>query len=216
MTDSNPADDLGPITDDNQDPEARARALQSLLIERDLLSTDLVDDIVSKYEEDIGPMRGASVVARAWSDPEYKQELLANPTEVLDEHGYTGLDGIEIDVVENTPDVHNVMVCTLCSCFPWPVLGLPPTWYKSPEYRSKMVKRPRETLRTDFGMDIDDDVEIRVRDASGEIRYLVLPQQPAGATDLSVQELTALVSRDAMIGVERLGDCHVDTLSEVR
>jgi nitrile hydratase len=128
-----------------------------LLIERDLLSTDLIDDIVSRYEEDIGPMRGASVVARAWLDPSYKERLLADSTAVLDEHGYTGHDGLHVDVVENTNTVHNVMVCTLCSCFPWPVLGLPPTWYKSPAYRSKMVKRPRETLRSDFGMEIDDE-----------------------------------------------------------
>jgi len=196
------------------DPQARARALQSLLIERDLLSTDLVDAIVSKYEEEIGPMRGASVVARAWTDPEYKERLLRESTTVLEEHGYTGVDGVEIDVVENTDDVHNVMVCTLCSCFPWPVLGLPPTWYKSPEYRSKMVKRPRETLQNDFGMRLEDETELRVRDASGEIRYLVLPQPPDGTEDITRAELTEVVTRDAMIGVERLGHQHVNDLLE--
>jgi len=201
------------MTDDT-DPQARARALQSLLIERDLVSTDLVDAIVSRYEEEIGPMRGASVVARAWTDPEYKQRLLEESTTVLEEHGYTGVDGVEIDVVENTDTTHNVMVCTLCSCFPWPVLGLPPTWYKSPEYRSKMVKRPRQTLHDDFGMQLDDETELRVRDASGEIRYLVLPQPPDGAADRTAEELTEVVTRDAMIGVQRLGHRHVDDLME--
>jgi len=197
---------------DSIDPQARARALQSLLVEKDLLSTELVDTIVSKYEEEIGPMRGASVVARAWRDPAYKRRLLEESTTVLEEHGYTGVDGVEIEVVENTDAVHNVMVCTLCSCFPWPVLGLPPTWYKSPAYRSQMVKRPRETLREDFGTTVPDDVEIRVRDASGEIRYLVLPQPPEGASDYSAQQLRDAVSRDAMVGVERLGHRHVEEL----
>ena len=194
------------------DPENRARALQSLLIEKGLLSTELVDEVVSKYEDDIGPMNGKEVIARAWTDSDYRERLLADSTAVLEAEGYTGLDGVEIIVVENTDQMHNVMVCTLCSCFPWPVLGLPPTWYKQPGYRARMVKRPRETLREDFDLDLDDEIEIRVRDTSAEVRYMVLPQPPDGIEDVPPEERPEYVSREAMIGVERLGDKHVSEL----
>lgn len=197
---------------ETEDPQARARALQSLLVEKGVASTDAVDEIVSKYEGDIGPMNGAEVVAKAWTDPEYKEWLLEDASAAADELGYTGLEGVDLAVYENTEDVHNIIVCTLCSCFPWPLLGLPPTWYKSPPYRSKMVKHPRKTLREEFGVDLDDDVEVKVWDTSAEVRYMVLPQRPDGSEGLSEEELAELVTRDSMIGVERLGDKHVDEL----
>jgi nitrile hydratase len=197
---------------ETEDPEARARALQSLLVEKGIATTDAVDEIVSKYEEEIGPMNGAEVVAKAWTDPEYKEWLLEDASAAADELGYTGLEGVDIEVYENTEDVHNVIVCTLCSCFPWPLLGLPPTWYKSPPYRAKMVKHPRETLREEFGTDVPDDVEVKVWDTSAEVRYMVLPQRPLGSEHMSEAELADIVTRDSMIGVERLGDKHVDDL----
>ena len=193
-----------PVPIDEVTPEDRARALQSLLVEKELLSTDAVDEVVSAYEEEIGPMNGAAVVARAWTDPEYREWLLDDGTAAIAEMGYTGVQGTAIAVKENAPDVHNVVVCTLCSCYPWPVLGLPPTWYKSPPYRSKIVKQPRTTLREEFDVPLTDDVEVRVWDSSSEIRYLVLPQQPPETEGLDREELTSVVTRDAMIGVERL------------
>lgn len=195
------------------DPQARARALQSLLVEKEELSTDAVDEVVRIYETEVGPMNGAAVVARAWSDPDYREWLLADGTAAIADMGYTGVQGTDIAVRENTPSVHNVIVCTLCSCYPWPVLGLPPTWYKSPAYRSKIVKRPRETLAEAFDLDLDHDVQIEVWDSSSEIRYMVLPQRPAGAADLSEADLAELVTRDAMIGVERLGGRGVEELA---
>jgi nitrile hydratase len=194
------------------DPKDRSRALQSLLIEQGLASTDAIDEVVSKYEQDIGPMNGAEVVAKAWTDPEYKEWLLEDGSAAIEDLGYTGLQGSDIAVYENTPDVHNVIVCTLCSCFPWPVLGLPPIWYKSPPYRSKMVKYPRRTLREEFDVDISDDTEIHVWDQSSEVRYMALPQRPAGTEGMSEKELADLVTRDSMIGVEQLSDKHVDDL----
>lgn len=199
-------------TNETTDPENRARALQSLLVEKGLASTDAVDEIVSKFEEDIGPMNGARAVAKAWSDPKYKEWLLEDASAALDDLGYTGIQGVDMGVFENTPDVHNVIVCTLCSCFPWPTLGLPPTWYKSPPYRAKMVKYPRQTLREEFGTDLDDDIGLKVWDTSAEVRYMVLPQRPDGTEGMSKAELADLVTRDSMIGVERLGDKHVDDL----
>jgi nitrile hydratase len=183
----------------------RTRALESLLIEKGLLSSAVVDALVRTYEQDIGPLNGAKVVARAWVDPAYKRRLLEDGTAAIAELGFTG-DGIvvrRIVVLENTPTIHNVVVCTLCSCYPWAVLGLPPTWYKMPAYRSRVVIEPRQVLR-EFGLDLDDAVEIRVWDSSAELRYMVLPERPDGTAHLSEDELAALVTRDAMIGVARV------------
>jgi nitrile hydratase len=179
----------------------RVRALESLLIEKGLLSTEVVDKVVQTYEKDVGPMNGAKVVARAWVDPAYKQRLLADGTAAIAELGFTGRGGGDKMVVyENTPAVHNMVVCTLCSCYPWIVLGLPPVWYKAPAYRSRAVLEPRKVL-AEFGVDLPADTEIRVWDSSAEIRYMVLPLRPEGTEGLSEAELAALVTRDAMIGV---------------
>lgn len=202
MTDSDPGTDLRDI-----DPEARARALQSLLVEQDLLSTDAVNDIVATYEEDVGPMVGSRVVARAWADPDYREYLLKDGIAAVAELDVSLEDEVmELRVVENTPDTHNVVVCTLCSCYPWAVLGLPPTWYKSPAYRSRVVDEPRALLREEFDTDLPDDVEVNVWDSNSEIRYMVLPQRPDDTEGLSEDALADLVTRNAMIGVERLGD----------
>jgi nitrile hydratase len=187
------------------DPEPRARALQSLLIEKELLSSDAVDDVVATYEEEIGPLNGAKVVARAWTDEAYKDRLLEDGMAAIEELDVeVNGDVMEIEVLENTPDTHNVVVCTLCSCYPWAVLGLPPTWYKSPEYRSRVVREPRALLREEFGVELDDDVEINVWDSTSELRYMVLPQRPPGTEDLEEGELIEHVTRDSMIGVDRL------------
>jgi nitrile hydratase len=180
----------------------RTRAIESLLIEKGLLSSEVVDRLVSAYEQDIGPMNGAKVVARAWLDPEYKARLLADGSAAINE---LGLDGNRnpLVVVENTPTVHNVVVCTLCSCYPWAVLGLPPVWYKSPAYRSRVVIEPRKVLR-EFGLDVDPAVDVRVWDSSAEQRYMVLPERPAGTEALEENELAKLVTRDAMIGVAKV------------
>jgi nitrile hydratase len=180
--------------------EARARALESLLYEKGLLTPAAVDALVHAYEQDIGPLNGAKVVARSWVDPAYRERLLADATSAIRELGFGGAQGEYIVAVENGPGVHNAVVCTLCSCYPWPVLGLPPTWYKDPTYRSRIVLEPRVVLR-DFGLELDDDVEIRVWDSSAEVRYLVIPERPAGTDALGEVELAALVTRDSMIGV---------------
>jgi nitrile hydratase len=184
------------------DAEARARALESLLVEKGLLTADAIDAVVEAYEKDIGPLNGARVVARAWSDPAYRARLLADGTAAIAELGFGGLQGEHLVVVENTASIHNVVVCTLCSCYPWPVLGLPPTWYKSAPYRARIVREPRVVLR-ELGLDLPEDVEIRVWDSSAEVRYMVLPARPEGSSDLAEEELARLVTRDAMIGVER-------------
>ncbi len=176
---------------------SRVRALESLLLEKGVLSPDTVDNIVARYENDTGPMAGARATARAWLDPAYKQLLLENPTEALKQ---VDCDFDLLQVLENTPQVHNVVVCTLCSCYPWPVLGLPPVWYKSPPYRSRTVIEPRAVL-AEFGTVLPDDVEIRVWDSSSEMRFMVLPQRPAGTEALSEDELVALITRDHLIGV---------------
>ncbi|HZR98415.1 MAG TPA: nitrile hydratase subunit alpha [Chloroflexota bacterium] len=178
----------------------RVKAIESLLIEKGLLTTDVVDKVVSRYEHDIGPLNGAKIVARAWVDPAYKERLLADGTAAAEEMGF---GGNHLKVVENTPTVHNMVVCTLCSCYPWAVLGLPPTWYKSFEYRSRAVSEPRAVLR-EFGLDLPESVEVRVWDSSSEVRYMVLPERPAGTEGLSEAELAALVTRDAMIGVAKV------------
>jgi nitrile hydratase len=181
--------------------ELRARALEALLVEKGLVSTDAIDAVVEMYENDVGPQNGAKVVARAWTDPDYKQRLLADGTSAIEELGFGGMEGTMI-VVENTPSVHNMIVCTLCSCYPWPVLGMPPTWYKSAAYRSRSVAEPRSVL-AEFDLELAPDVEIRVWDSSAEARYLVLPERPAGTEGMSEEELAALVPRDAMIGTAK-------------
>ena len=182
--------------------ERRVAALESLLVERDLITSDVVDAVVETYERDVGPLNGARVVARAWADPEYRARLLADGTAAIGELGYGGAEGEHLVVLENTAEVHNLVVCTLCSCYPWPVLGLPPTWYKSFAYRARAVREPRAVL-AEFGTTLADDVEVRVWDSSAEVRYLVLPLRPAGTDDLDEPALAALVTRDHMIGVVR-------------
>jgi nitrile hydratase subunit alpha len=179
--------------------ELRARALEALLAERGLVSTDAIDAVVELYERDVGPQNGAEVVARAWVDEQYRQRLLIGANEAIAELGFGGAEGDNMVVVVNTPAVHNMIVCTLCSCYPWPVLGLPPTWYKSPPYRARAVSEPRAVLR-EFGLELGDEVEIRVWDSSAEVRYLVLPMRPAETDGWSENELAAIVTRDCMIG----------------
>jgi nitrile hydratase len=204
MTDtSNSTTEINDLRD--HDPEARARALQSLLTEKGLLNADAVDDVISTYEEEVGPLIGAKVVARAWIDPEFKERLLENGIEAVAQLDVEVSDEVmELRVVENTPETHNLVVCTLCSCYPWAVLGLPPTWYKTPAYRSRAVDEPRTLLREEFDTEIPDDVELEVWDSNSEIRYMVLPQRPPGTDRLSETELRDLVTRNAMLGVERL------------
>lgn len=185
------------------DAALRTRALESLLVEKGLLATDTIDKVVEKYEKDVGPLNGARVVARAWSDPDYKRRLLENGTAAIAELGFVGREGAEIVVLENTSTVHNVVVCTLCSCYPWPVLGLPPGWYKSYAYRSRLVREPRAVLR-EFDLHLPDSVEVRVWDSNSDLRYMVLPERPEGTEDLSEDALVPLVTRDAMIGVARI------------
>jgi nitrile hydratase len=189
--------------EETQALEMRVAKLEKLLTDKGIVSRETLDHIVAVYENDIGPMNGATVVARAWADADYKQRLLHNATAAIAELGFSGLQGEHMVVVANTAKVHNVVVCTLCSCYPWPVLGLPPAWYKSPPYRSRIVIDPRGVL-AEFGLILADDVEIRVWDSSAEIRYLVLPERPPGTERLSEAELAALVTRDAMIGVAKV------------
>ncbi len=184
----------------NTELAERVAKLESLLTAKGLVDKNALDKIVDIYEHDLGPMNGAKVVAHAWVDPAYKRRLLENATSAIAELGFGGLQGEHMVVVENTPQTHNVVVCTLCSCYPWPVLGLPPAWYKEAAYRSRIVIDPRGVLR-EFGTELGDDVEVRVWDSSAEVRYLVLPQRPAGTENLSEAQLAELVERDAMIGV---------------
>ena len=179
--------------------ELRARALEALLAERGLVSTDAIDAVVELYEQDVGPQNGAKVVARAWADERYRERLLTAANEAIAELGFTGAEGDNMVVVANTPAVHNVIVCTLCSCYPWPVLGLPPSWYKSSPYRARVVAEPRAVLR-EFGLELSDEVEVRVWDSSAEVRYLVLPLRPLETEDWSEEKLAAIVTRDCMIG----------------
>ena len=186
------------------DPALRTMALESLLIEKGLVDPAALDALIDHYEHKIGPRNGARVVARAWVDPEYKKRLLADATAAIAELSYEGGQGAHMVVIENTPSCHNVVVCTLCSCYPWPMLGLPPVWYKSAPYRSRAVIDPRGVLR-EFGLELDDDAEIRVWDSTSEMRYLVLPERPAGTEGMSEDELAELVTRDAMIGTAKVG-----------
>jgi len=181
----------------------RVKSLESLLVEKGLIDRAALDALVDTFEHKIGPRNGARVVARAWTDPAYKQRLLADPDRAIAELGFGGQQGEHMVVVENTPAVHNMVVCTLCSCYPWPVLGLPPVWYTSTAYRSRSVIDPRGVLR-EFGLELSDDVEVRVWDSTAELRYLVLPERPAGTEGLSEDALAALVTRDAMVGVAKV------------
>ena len=180
----------------------RTKAIESLLVEKGLISTDAVDALVQLFEQDVGPLRGARVVARAWVDPAFKERLLADGLSAIAEMGIGGMSS-QLVVVQNTPAVHNVVVCTLCSCYPWAVLGLPPSWYKSPPYRSRAVIEPRAVLR-EFGLELGEDVEVRVWDSSAEVRYMVLPERPPGTEGMSEEELAGLVTRDTMIGVAQV------------
>jgi nitrile hydratase len=198
---------MGAQHDDHQDlpsePALRVKALESLLVEKGLVDPAALDVLVDAYENKVGPRNGARVVARAWLDPAYKRRLLENGTRAIAELGYSGQQGEKLTVVENTASVHNVLVCTLCSCYPWPLLGLPPTWYKSSAYRSRTVAEPRSVLR-ELGLEVGEDVEVRVWDSNAASRYLVLPERPSGTEGLDEAQLAALVTRDSMIGVAKV------------
>jgi nitrile hydratase len=181
----------------------RVRALETLLVEKGLVDPAGLDALVDAYENKIGPRNGAKVVARAWTDPAYKQRLLRDATAAIAELGFGGFQGEDMLVVENTPTIHNMVVCTLCSCYPWAVLGLPPGWYKAAPYRARAVREPRSVLK-EFGVKLPDDVEVRVWDSTAELRYLVLPERPAGTERMSETELAALVTRDSMIGTAKV------------
>ena len=181
----------------------RVKALESLLVEKGLVDRAALDALIDTYEHKVGPRNGARVIARAWVDPAFKQRLLTDATAAISELGYSGHQGEHMVVVENTPKLHNLVVCTLCSCYPWPVLGLPPVWYKSAPYRSRAVIDPRGVL-CEFGLELPEDVEVRVWDSTAELRYLVLPERPTGSEELSEEALGALVTRDAMIGVAKI------------
>ncbi|MEY2418309.1 MAG: nitrile hydratase subunit alpha [Actinomycetota bacterium] len=183
--------------------EARVAAIEAVLRDANVIEPEALDSVIETFEHTMGPMNGAKVVARAWVDPEYRERLLADGTPAIAELGFGGPEGDHMVVVANTPEVHNLVVCTLCSCYPWPVLGLPPKWYKAPAYRSRAVREPRALL-AEMGSPIPDDVDVRVWDSSAEVRYLVLPERPPNTDGLSEEELAALVTRDAMIGVQRV------------
>ena len=183
-------------------PSLRTEALEAILTERGLVDPAVLDKFISMYENDVGPLNGAKVVAKAWTDPEYKERLLADGTAAIAELGYKGPQGECIVALENTPTVHNLVVCTLCSCYPWPVLGLPPSWYKDPAYRARAVREPRALL-AEFGLDLGDNVEIKVFDSSSEVRFMVLPERPPGSDGMSEEELVSLVTREAMTGVAK-------------
>ena len=181
------------------DPELRVKAVETLLLNKGLIDSQTLDELIDTYENRIGPKNGAKVVAKAWVDPEYKKRLLNDATSAIRELSYQGRQGENMVVVENTPEIHNVIVCSLCSCYPWPVLGIPPTWYKSDEYRSRTVREPRKVL-LEFGLPLDPKVQIKVWDSTAEIRYLVLPMRPKGTENMNESELAELVTRNSMIG----------------
>lgn len=189
-----------PHSADRPSAALRAEALESLLVERGLVKPEVLDGFINRYVNDVGPLNGAKVVAKAWVDPDYRQRLLKSGTEAIKELGFGGPQGEHIVVVENTPTLHNAVVCTLCSCYPWPVLGLPPNWYKDPAYRSRMVREPRALL-AEMGLTLGPDVRIKVWDSSAENRYFVLPMRPKGTEGYSEEQLASLVKRDAMVGV---------------
>lgn len=185
------------------DSALKIRAIQSLLTEKGFLRQEVTDSIVDYFENKVGPRNGAKVVARAWVDAEFKQRLLSNGREAIRELGFSGFEAATLHVVDNKPDVHNVVVCTLCSCYPWPVLGLPPMWFKTAQYRSRIVIDPRSVLK-EFGTEIPEETEIRIWDSNAEIRYFVLPERPANTGELNEEQLAALVTRDSMIGTRLL------------
>lgn len=193
MTDLEPGIDLA----------VRTEALESLLVERGLADTKTIETFIGIYETQVGPLNGAKVVAKAWTDPEYRARLLQDGTGAIAELGFKGPQGEHMVVLENTPSLHHVVVCTLCSCYPWPVLGLPPAWYKDSAYRSRVVKEPRAVL-AEWGTDLGDDVEVKVVDSSSEVRYFVLPERPQGTEAMSEEELAAMVTRDNIVGVTRV------------
>lgn len=187
----------------NREREIRVKAIEALLAEKELISDELLDTVLDAYENDIGPLNGCRVVARAWTNPQYKTRLLENGSDAISELGFEGLQGEHLIVVENTPDTHNVIACTLCSCYPWPVLGLPPFWYKSQSYRSRIMGQPREVL-LEFGLDLEEEKQIKVWNADFRTRYMVLPERPAGTEHMSEDELVDIITRDSMIGVAQV------------
>ncbi len=182
-----------------EEPELRVKAIETLLIQKGLIDPDTLNELIDTYENKIGPKNGARVIAKAWVDDSYKERLLKNSTKAIEELSYTGRQGEHMVVVENTPETHNMVVCTLCSCYPWPVLGLPPSWYKSDEYRARAVREPRKVLK-EFGLSLNDNIKIKVWDSTSEMRYLVLPMRPDGTEAFSEDELAKIVTRNSMIG----------------
>ena len=182
-----------------EEPELRVKAIETLLIQKGLIDPDTLNELIDTYENKIGPKNGARVIAKAWVDDSYKERLLKNSTKAIEELSYTGRQGEHMVVVENTPETHNMVVCTLCSCYPWPVLGLPPSWYKSDEYRARAVREPRKVLK-EFGLSLNDNIKIKVWDSTSEMRYLVLPMRPKGTEGFSEDQLAKIVTRNSMIG----------------
>ena len=186
------------------DPELKVKALETALVKRGLIDPAALDEIIDTYQNKIGPKNGATIIAKALLDKNFKKTLIDDPMQVLDKHGFLGRQGEHIKVVENTPEVHNIVVCTLCSCYPWPLLGIPPTWYKSDEYRSRVVREPRKCL-SEFGVTLPQNTKVRVWDSTAEIRYLVLPMLPDKYKDFAEEQLIEIISRDAMIGTALIG-----------
>ena len=187
------------------DPELKVKALETALVKRGLIDPAALDEIIDTYQNKIGPKNGATIIAKALLDKNFKKALIDDPTQILEKHGFLGRQGEHIKVVENTPEIHNIVVCTLCSCYPWPLLGIPPTWYKSDEYRSRVVREPRKCL-SEFGVTLPKNTKVRVWDSTAEIRYLVLPILPDRYKDFDEEQLSEIISRDAMIGTALIGD----------
>ena len=187
------------------DPELKVKALETALVKRGLIDPDALDQIIDTYQNKIGPKNGAKIIAKALLDKSFKKALIDDPMQILEKHGFLGRQGEHIKVVENTPEIHNIVVCTLCSCYPWPLLGIPPTWYKSDEYRSRVVREPRKCL-SEFGVTLPKNTKVRVWDSTAEIRYLVLPILPDKYKDFDEEHLSEIISRDAMIGTALIGD----------
>ena len=187
------------------DPELKVKAIETALVKRGLIDPAALDEIIDTYQNKIGPKNGATIIAKALLDKNFKKALIGDPMQILEKHGFLGRQGEHIKVVENTPEVHNIVVCTLCSCYPWPLLGIPPTWYKSDEYRSRVVREPRKCL-SEFGVTLPKSTKVRVWDSTAEIRYLVLPILPEKYKDFDEEQLSEIISRDAMIGTALIGD----------